>query len=185
MLIESIGRTASVTCGHRCCGCSGGRDAGLRPPLASAPLQGAVPVVLDRVVGAPGQVLRDRCPGVAELRVRRQQCLVLVRRPVPPVDAGVQVVVPPEGRTPSAWTYGKHIQSMEMRVQRSGLHYGGQLSGHHKYLTAHGTACQCARRTTSRWSSSCLRRAPRPSWNPRGRISWEVTVTLSLLLPCK
>jgi hypothetical protein len=75
----------------------------LLPPLAPRDrlaalghaLETAVPVVLDRVVGAPGEELGDLSPFVAELGLLRDQHVVLLLRPRVLPDRRVQLVVPP------------------------------------------------------------------------------------------
>lgn len=69
---------------------------GRSPKLAALHLAPhcAVPVVLDGVVGAAGQELRDLGPLVAVLCVLLHQHAVLLLGPLPPLDAGIQVIVP-------------------------------------------------------------------------------------------
>ncbi len=70
-----------------------GEEAGA---LAGAAGADDVPVVLDGVVGAAGEVAGDEGPLVAVVAVRRQQPLLLLLREGPLVDPRVQLVEPPE-----------------------------------------------------------------------------------------
>jgi hypothetical protein len=56
--------------------------------------EGRVEMVLDGVVGAAGQVLGDFGPLVAALAVLQEDYVLLLFRPWPLADRGVQVVVP-------------------------------------------------------------------------------------------
>ena len=63
--------------------------------LVHLALQGAVPVVFDRVVRASDERLRDLRPSVPVLRVRDDELLVLLPGPLLALDLRVEMVVPP------------------------------------------------------------------------------------------
>ena len=69
-------------------------DAGLARLLLHFSLQGRVEVVLDVVIGAAGEELRDLGPSIAVLEMQIKNFLVLFFRPPVLLDVRVQVVVP-------------------------------------------------------------------------------------------
>ena len=74
-------------------------EAGALDVAAEVPgvlLHAGAPVVLDLVVRAPGEVLRDLGPAVAPARVQVQDQQQLLRSDVAPPHVGPQVVEPPE-----------------------------------------------------------------------------------------
>ena len=58
-------------------------------------LHGRVPVVLDGVVGAAGEVFGDLSPPVAERLVGQEEDPLLVLAPVLLLDVRIQMIVPP------------------------------------------------------------------------------------------
>jgi len=134
-------------------------EAGALDVAAEVPgvlLHAGAPVVLDLVVRAPGEVLRDLGPAVAPARVQVQDQQQLLRGDVAPPHVGPQVVEPPEAaalaraleargageRVPAALAVGGDVvHEQDVLVHRPGAppEVGGGGGG----LVVFATAATC------------------------------------------
>lgn len=116
-----------------------------RPVLPQQAPLGAVPVVLDGIVCASRQPLGDLCPAVAKVLVSACQDGLLLRAPGLLINAGVQLIVPPERAR------GTKSGSVRTRTQTEAKTLGvpchckrGAARHAPPLLTVRGTACRCA-----------------------------------------